>query len=237
MQEIAPDVIVVAAYGRLLPAAILELPQYGCINVHASLLPAYRGASPINAAILHGETETGVTIMQMNEGLDTGDILLTARTDIGPDESFGALQERLAGIGAQALLDALNGLEQGRLTPRKQDDTKASYAPLIKNQDAQVSFAAALGRLHVPFAPMIPRLGRLPGWGRKSSSCSARRRKIQMKAAHCLAPLSVSALTTWLCSVRAAGSASLRCRGQGGKKMPADAFFRGHASLREQRFQ
>lgn len=237
LQEIAPDVIVVAAYGRILPAAILELPRYGCINVHASLLPAYRGASPINAAILHGETETGVTIMQMNEGLDTGDILLTARTDIGPDESFGALQERLAGIGAQALLDALNGLEQGRLTPRKQDDTKASYAPLIKNQDAQVSFAGSARQIACAIRAYDPAPGAFAWLGQE---------KLKLFGAQAEDSDEGCALPGTIVSV-SADDMVVQCQngrvriaavqGAGGKKMPADAFFRGHASLREQRFQ
>ena len=108
LRELEPEVIVVAAYGRLLPQAVLDIPRYGCLNIHASLLPKYRGASPISACILHGETEAGVTIMQMDAGLDTGDMLLPVRTEILPDENCGSLHDRLAVLGGQAIVKALD---------------------------------------------------------------------------------------------------------------------------------
>ncbi len=140
MREIQPDLIVVAAFGQILPQALLEVPRYGCINVHASLLPRYRGAAPINWCIINGETETGVTIMQMNAGLDTGDMLLKRATPIGPDEDAQLLHDRLAAIGADALGEALDLLVEGRLIPEKQDDLLANYAPMLKKEDGFIDW-------------------------------------------------------------------------------------------------
>ena len=110
LQELNPDVIVVVAYGQILPKAVLDLPKYGCINIHASLLPAYRGAAPMQMCLLNGETETGVTSMQMAEGLDTGDMLVKAALPIGADETFASLHDRLAELGASVLLETLEKL-------------------------------------------------------------------------------------------------------------------------------
>lgn len=126
-----PDIIVVAAYGKILPKKILQSAKFGCINVHASVLPKYRGAAPIQWAVINGESETGVTIMQMDEGLDTGDILLVKKTPIGEDETSQMLFERLSDIGAQALLQALEMIENGAVIPVKQADDGATYAEKI----------------------------------------------------------------------------------------------------------
>lgn len=128
IKAIMPDVIIVVAYGKILPKSILDLPRLGCINVHASLLPKYRGAAPIQWAVLNGDEETGVCIMQMDEGLDTGDIILCKKTDIGINETSEELFERLSVIGANALLEALPLIEKGAIQPQKQigDSTYAS---------------------------------------------------------------------------------------------------------------
>ncbi len=135
------DLIVVAAYGRILPRAVLDAPRLGCINVHASLLPKYRGAAPIQWAILRGETVTGVTIMRMNERMDEGDILLARQTAILPDETYGELEERLARIGAEALMDALARLHAGTLQGRAQDHSAATLAPVIKKEDGCIDWS------------------------------------------------------------------------------------------------
>ena len=140
LKEIAPDAIVVVAYGKILPKEILSIPKYGCVNGHASLLPKYRGASPIQWCIVCGETETGVTAMKMDEGMDTGDILKTAKTEIGVEETAEELFERLSGITAELLVNTLADLEKGNITPKKQDEEKASYAPIIKKEMAQLDF-------------------------------------------------------------------------------------------------
>lgn len=140
LKEIAPDVIVVVAYGKILPKEILEIPKYGCVNGHASLLPKYRGASPIQWCIVCGETETGVTAMKMDEGMDTGDILKTVKTKIGAEETAEELFDRLSVITAELLVQTLSDLESGNITPIKQDEEKASYAPIIKKEMAQLDF-------------------------------------------------------------------------------------------------
>ena len=133
--EIDPQVIVVAAYGKILPKQVLEYPRYGCINVHGSLLPRYRGAAPIQRALMNGETETGVTIMVMNEGLDTGDMLTKVVLPITDDDNFETLFDRMAEAGAKALLATLPPLLRGELTPEGQDDALATYAEKITKGD------------------------------------------------------------------------------------------------------
>lgn len=140
LKEIAPEVIVVVAYGKILPKEILEIPKYGCVNGHASLLPKYRGASPIQWCIVCGEKETGVTAMLMDEGMDTGDILKTVKTEIGAEETAEELFDRLSVITAELLVNTLADLEKGNITPKKQDEEKASYAPIIKKEMAELDF-------------------------------------------------------------------------------------------------
>ncbi len=140
IRNIAPDVIAVVAYGKILPTEILTLPRYGCVNGHASLLPKYRGAAPIQWCIVNGEKETGVTAMQMDEGMDTGDILETAVTEIGAEETAGELFERLSVIGAKLMVKTLADIENGNVTPIKQDESKATSAPIIKKEMAKISF-------------------------------------------------------------------------------------------------
>jgi len=137
----APELIVVAAYGRILPVDVLRLPPHGCINVHASLLPRHRGAAPIQWAILRGETVTGVTIMQMDEGMDTGAMLLQRSLAIGEQETYGELQERLAHLGAAALSDALDALARGELIATPQDDAAATMAPKIEKELGRVDWS------------------------------------------------------------------------------------------------
>ena len=135
-----PDLAAVTAYGRILPPALLAQPRHGCINVHASLLPKYRGAAPIQWALLRGEETTGITIMQMNERMDEGDILLQRATRIAPGETFGELQERLATLGAAALMDALAELAAGTLQPRAQDHSAHTLAPPIKKEQGRIDW-------------------------------------------------------------------------------------------------
>ena len=136
-----PDLIVVAAYGLILPPSILALPPAGCINVHASLLPRWRGAAPVQHALLAGDVETGATIMRMDAGIDTGDIVLARSCPIMADDTAGTLTDRLARIGAEALRDALAGLTDGRLVPRPQDETSATLAPRIVKADARLDWS------------------------------------------------------------------------------------------------
>ena len=148
LKKIQPDCIVVAAYGQILPKEILELPRYGCINIHASLLPKYRGAAPIQYSILNGEKETGVTIMQMAEGLDTGDMLMKQSIPIHENETADELHDHLAELGAEMILPALAGIEQGTLSPERQNDAESSYASMIRKEMSALDFAKPAEELH-----------------------------------------------------------------------------------------
>ena len=141
LKELKPDAIVVAAYGKILPKEVLEIPRYGCLNVHASLLPKFRGAAPINWAIISGERESGVTIMLMDEGMDTGDILLQEAVPIGPEETAGELHDCLAELGARLIVEAIRGLKEGNLLPRKQPEEGVSYAPMLRKEDGLLDFS------------------------------------------------------------------------------------------------
>ncbi len=140
LESYAPDLIIVAAYGRILPPTLLNLPKHGCINVHGSLLPRHRGAAPIQWALIKGDPEVGVTIMQMDEGMDTGDILLTASLRPDPEETAGSLLPRLAELGSQALMDTIDLLGQGGLATIKQDEALATTAPMLKKEDGLIDW-------------------------------------------------------------------------------------------------
>jgi len=140
LASLAPEIMVVVGYGQIIPQSVIDLAPRGIVNVHASLLPKYRGAAPIQWAIVNGETRTGVTTMQINAGLDTGDILLARETDIGPEETAIDLGARLAPMGAQLLVETLEGLARGAIEPRKQDDAQASMAPILKKEDGAIAW-------------------------------------------------------------------------------------------------
>ncbi len=135
LAEWRPDTIVVAAFGQILPTPVLDLPSHGCINVHASLLPRYRGAAPIAAAILNGDAVTGITIMRMDEGLDTGPVLAQAECPIAPNDTTGSLTDKLAELGAQLLIDAMVGWIDGRIQPQPQDEAQATYCRQLEKKD------------------------------------------------------------------------------------------------------
>lgn len=141
IRSLEPDLIVVVAFGQILPKALLEIPKYGCINVHASLLPRYRGAAPLNWCIINGESETGVTTMMMDVGLDTGDMLLKKSTPIDPDEDTRSLHDRMSQVGAELLAETLDQLAAGGLVPEKQDDALTCYAPMLKKEDGQIDWS------------------------------------------------------------------------------------------------
>jgi methionyl-tRNA formyltransferase len=145
--ELAPDLVIVAAFGQILPGEIIRGPREGCINIHPSLLPKYRGAAPINWALIRGERNTGVTIMRMDEGVDSGDILLQEETPIGKEEIFGVLHDRLAKMGAGLLLNALAMLEAGTLQPRPQDHRLATLAPRLSREDGLIRWADDAGAI------------------------------------------------------------------------------------------
>lgn len=145
LDELNPDMIVVAAYGKILPPYIIEYPKYGCLNVHASLLPKYRGAAPIQRAVIDGEKTTGVTIMRMDNGLDTGDMLLKKETEIGEYETAEELFDRLAVLGGELLNEAILNIDT--LTPEKQDNSKATYAAKIVREDGKIDWTKSAAEI------------------------------------------------------------------------------------------
>ncbi len=148
IKKLNPDIIVVVAYGKILPSEILNAPKFGCINVHASLLPKYRGAAPIQWAVLNGDKTTGVSIMQMDEGLDTGDILLVKETEIDPDETSEELFERLSIIGADALIETIDLIKENKLNPVKQPDGEYEYAKLISRELSPIDWNKSAFEIH-----------------------------------------------------------------------------------------
>lgn len=148
LSEIDPELIVVAAFGKILPANVLDYPKLGCINIHGSLLPEYRGAAPMQRAIIDGKKETGITTMMMDVGLDTGDMLLTATLPIGHEDNFEDVHDRLGGLGAELLLKTLKELRAGTLTRRKQDESGATYAAKIEKSDCLIDFTKDCETVH-----------------------------------------------------------------------------------------
>ncbi len=156
LKDYEPELIVVVAYGQILSKAILSLPRFGCINVHASLLPRYRGAAPIQWAIIIGEERTGVTIMQMDEGMDTGDILLQKEISIETEDSLETLSDRLSRLGADALLETLKLLKPGKLKAKAQNSSQASYAPRLSKEDGEIDWGKGAGEINNLIRGMNP---------------------------------------------------------------------------------
>lgn len=147
LKSIAPDMIIVAAYGKILPKSILDLPKYGCVNVHASLLPKYRGAAPIQRAVLNGDEETGISIMQMDEGIDTGDLLYIVKTKIGINETSAELFDRLSVLGAEALIHTVKNIENGSTAAYKQEG-ESSYASMIDKSMSPIDWNRTAFEIH-----------------------------------------------------------------------------------------
>ena len=153
---IAPDIIVVAAYGKILPANVLDYPEHGCVNIHASLLPKYRGAAPINAAIMGGEKTTGITIIYMDEGIDTGDMILKRGLEIGADETAGELHDRLAALGGELIVEALGQIKSGTAKREKQPEEGASYVGLINNEMCEIDWNLPAKQVHDKIRGLSP---------------------------------------------------------------------------------
>ncbi|MBI5515494.1 MAG: methionyl-tRNA formyltransferase [Deltaproteobacteria bacterium] len=168
LRALAPDLAVVVAYGRILPLEVLTAPRLGCVNVHASVLPRWRGASPIQHAVLAGDTETGVTLMQMDVGMDTGALLSIRRTTIGPDETAEALGERLSALGAQMLREDLGHVLEGALTPVPQDEAHATHAPMLSRDQGRLQWNRPARELHNQVRGLQP-------WPGASTTLGARR--------------------------------------------------------------
>ena len=148
LRELAPELIIVVAYGKLIPQEILDIPKYGCVNVHGSLLPELRGAAPIQWAVINGLEETGVTTMQLDAGLDTGDILLVKKTKIEENETSGELFDRLKVLGAEVLMETIDAILKGELKPEKQDESKSSYASMLNKSFSPVDWSKSAKEVH-----------------------------------------------------------------------------------------
>ncbi len=147
-KRVAPDAVVIIAYGQIIPARLIEIPRLGWMNLHASLLPKYRGAAPVNWAIIHGETRTGLTTMLIDAGLDTGNILLQQQIEIGPDETAPQLAQRMAEAGAPLVVESLRRLERGEIAPQPQNHAAATHAPLLKKEDGRIDWSLAAQQVY-----------------------------------------------------------------------------------------
>ncbi len=164
LKALNPDYIVVASYGKILPAEILNLPKRASLNVHPSLLPKYRGPAPVPWTLINGEKETGVTIFEMDEGMDTGKILYQVKTEIGADENAGDLLKRLSYLGASALDKTIRLMEEGRITPTPQNDSEATYAPMLKKSDGLIDWNMKAEEIHNRVRGMNPWPGAFVKW-------------------------------------------------------------------------
>ena len=156
LQALAPDLIVVVAYGCILPQAVLDIPKFGCINLHVSLLPQYRGSAPVQWAVLNGDTETGVSIQQMDAGLDTGDVLVCEKVAIGPEETSGELFDRVTAVGARVLCETLPRIAAGTLTPTPQDHAAHTLAPMLTKALSPVDWGRSAREIHDQIRGLIP---------------------------------------------------------------------------------
>ncbi|MGE5644357.1 MAG: methionyl-tRNA formyltransferase [Acidobacteriota bacterium] len=219
------EAFIVVGYGKIIPQTIIDIPPLGIINVHASLLPKYRGAAPIQWAIAQGETTTGVTTMQIDAGLDTGDILLMRETAIGPEETALELGPRLASMGADLLIETLAGLRDGSITPRKQDSSQASLAPPLKKEDGLIDWTRPAAEIHNRARGFLP----WPGCHTKFRGRTLNVWRARVADAAAGAPGSVRASHGRLIVAAGAGTALelIEVQLEGKKRMNAAAFLNG----------
>ncbi len=226
LAALRPELIAVVAYGRILPKAVLQLPPYGCINVHGSLLPKYRGAAPIQWAVLNGDAVTGVTTMYLAEGLDTGDMLLKAETNIGPDETSGELFDRLAVMGASLLVETVAGLQQGKLERQPQEEALASHTAKIDKTLCPVDWSKPAGAIHNQVRGLSPwpvastvyrgKTLKLHKTGRSGESLSGQAGEVVARGGRYFVVCGDGALEL------------LEVQYEGSRRMAAADFFRGH---------
>ena len=227
VRELAPELTVVAAYGRILPEDILNAPKYGSINVHASILPKYRGAAPINWAILNDEPETGVSIMYMAKELDAGDVLRVARTPIGPDEDLPSLWDRLAELGAQALSETIPTLADGTAVRTPQDHSQMTYAPMLSRELSPINWNRSARAIDCQVRGLIP-------WPCAVTELAGQRFKVFRTApgpATEKAPGTILSAGKQGIQVACGGGTSLyitELQAEGGKRMAASAYLLGH---------
>ena len=223
IKEINPDVIAVVAYGKLLPPEVLDIPKYGCINVHGSLLPKYRGAAPIQWTVLNGDEYGGGTTMYMAEGLDTGDMILTYKTRVGENETSGELFDRLAVEGGKLLLDTLELLEKGQAPRIPQNESEATHAPMLSRESCQVDFEKTASEVHNLIRGLSPwPVAQTTLEGKKVKLISSRVSKLQGNPGEVV---SVNPLTV-ACKEGSVEILSLQLEGK--KAMESKAFLLGH---------
>lgn len=238
LRRLAPDLVVVAAYGQLLPPALLAVPRLGCLNVHASLLPKFRGASPIQAALLHDETETGATLMLMDAGLDTGPILRQARTPIHPDDDAQTLHDRLAQLGANLLLETLPDYAAGHLTPQPQPAAGASLAPKLKKEDGRLDWTQPARALWCRVRALTPWPGAFTPWTHQGRPLFLKLWKTEVVPDAAGAPGAVLRADKSDLLI-ACGQGALRVlelQREGGRRLNAAAFLAGHPVAPGERF-
>ena len=223
LQALAPDLIVVVAYGCILPQAVLDIPKFGCINLHVSLLPQYRGSAPVQWAVLNGDTETGVSIQQMDAGLDTGDVLVCEKVAIGPEETSGELFDRVTAVGARVLCETLPRIAAGTLTPTPQDHAAATMAPMLTKELAQFRWEESAAHIHNWVRGMNPWPAAwfVAGGGRKVKVLECR------VAAQSGAPGQVLALKPLTVACGEGAVQLLRVVPEGSKPMEGSAFAAG----------
>lgn len=222
LKALSPDVIAVIAYGKLLPQSVLDIPRYGCINIHGSLLPKLRGAAPVQRSVINGDFETGVTSMLMNEGLDMGDMLLTEKVSILPDETAGELFDRLAPLGADLLLKTLEELENGTVSPKKQEDSQSTYAAMLSKEEAVIDWNMPASSVHNKVRGMNP-------WPVAFTSINGKKLKIYKTVISGQSGKSGSVISVNPPTV-ACGDGSVELKEvqiEGKKRMSAEEFFRG----------
>jgi methionyl-tRNA formyltransferase len=227
LRTLAPDAMVVVGYGQIIPQMVIDIPRFGIVNVHASLLPKYRGAAPVQWAIVNGETRTGVTTMQIDAGLDTGDMLLSAETAIGPAETAVGLGARLAMMGAELLIRTLEGLEAGSIAACKQDPAEATYAPLLKKEDGRIDWNLPAEAIHNRVRGFQP----WPGAYTAFRGAALRIWKSRPAAASCLAGPAAGRLASIMPLVVSCGSGALELievQLEGRRRMSAADFANGH---------
>jgi len=235
LQSLAPEAGVVVGYGKILPPAIFELPPHGFINVHASLLPRYRGAAPIEWAIANGETRTGVTTIRIDAGLDTGDILLQEETEIGPEETADQLRVRLAEMGARLLIETLRGLEAGTITPRPQDHTQATLAPMLRKEDGRIDWNLPAPQIANRVRAFVPWPGAYT-WLRGKLVHIWKARPVERPPAGPPGSLEVADGHLWASCGEGTVLEILELQQEGRRRMPAAEFLRGFRLTENEKF-
>ncbi len=227
MKSLAPDAAVVVAYGKILPEALLNVPKYGCINVHGSILPKYRGSAPIQWAVINGEKKTGVTSMQMDAGVDTGDMLLIDETEIGENETASDVYDRLSAMGARLAVKTLEALEKGELSPEKQNDALSSHAPMLDKSLCPIDFTKDAQTIH-------NKIRGLAVWPVATATLDGQTMKIHSSL--CRKDLTHNGSEGEILSVNpllvCCGNGTVleicELQAQGGKRMKSSDYFRGH---------